>query len=124
MFSVDDFINGGTAILGTGITSLFLALVGLIAFIFVSYKNKSLMWVVGILATSSAIFITGVVLYAQKVHVGYSYLLFVASSFILLVACFLLVIGTLQVKEERSEPLYEPPEPTSTPDYYEPPTNE
>jgi len=89
------YIDGGVAVLGTGIVSLLL-LVAAIVLIALQWAGKPgpLMFYALITCLAAAILIMiGVVLYARKLYVSYSFILFIATTFFFLTGAFIFYLG-------------------------------
>jgi len=129
------FVDGGNVALGTGIVALLFAVASLIYFIWAIMRSKTLIPVGVLLVMTSAFIFAGVVSYAKAAFVGFSFLLFFGSSFMLLIACFIIIRGSFQANSSSKEtevtgahqPILDSNSESSaaggTPDYYEPPTN-
>jgi len=91
------YVNGGNTVLATGIIGLVIGFMGII-FIYLAFKEKKRMLGLSVVCNLFASFLIslGAFLYSRILNVDYSFIMFAASCFLILVAAFIITIGTMQ----------------------------
>lgn len=112
----DRLTSGGNAILGTGIVSLVLLLVALIAGVMAVKGKQGRHQAVSSLSSFVAgiLTITGALIYARKMDVSYSFMEFFGAMFLVLLSCVLLATVSVGASQNQApSPTYKdlPPEP-------------